>query len=429
VNYRIFDGFDGVHPGLMDGFPPATMNTDGRLWFASGDSLQMIDPRHVAMNTLPPPVHIQLVVADRKTYTPGPWLRLPRLVRDLEVDYTALSLTVPEKVHFRYRLDGRDKDWQDPGTRRQAFYTDLPPGNYTFHVIASNNDGVWNTTGDSLTFLIPPAFYQTLWFKVVLGCVVAVLVWMIYLLRLHGAKAEISSRLGERLQERERIARELHDTLLQDFQAVILRFQLVANRLVKGDPRRAEVEDGLEYADKVLAEGREHIRDIRADTKAHEGLVKSLAAYGQDLSLLWPLQFTITATGEPFELYPVVRDEMYRIGREALGNAFRHSSGSVVTVEVTYTADAFVLRICDDGKGIDVDILRDGRPGHWGINNMRERARNIGASLNFTSSPDFGTCLELKIDVALANGSRTSWFRLKRKIGAGDRERSRIAAS
>jgi signal transduction histidine kinase len=263
-----------------------------------------------------------------------------------------------------------------------------------------------------------------MWFKIVVTLAAAALLWMLYILRLRRATAELSGRLGERLQERERIARELHDTLLQDFQAVILRFQLVANRLVKGDSPReeihAQIEQGLEYGDKVLAEGREHIRDIRADTKAFDGLVESLALYGQELSHLWPIKFAITTTGKPFELYPVVRDEMYRIGREALGNAFRHSNGSEVTVEVSYTADAFIMRICDDGQGIGADILKEGRPGHWGINNMRERARIIGASINFSSLADSGTCLELKIAVELANGSGAPWFKLKRKSGVRD---------
>ena len=414
LKYRLFDSFDGVTAARATFHPSAYEGPDGKLWFVNDRNVQMIDPKTVTQNSVPPPVHIEAAVADRHSYTAQSYLRLPGHVRDLEIDYAALSFVVPEKIQFRYRLDGRDKDWQDPGTRRQAFYTDLPPGHYTFHVIAANNDGVWNTTGDSLTFFIPPSFYQTVWFKIAVTLAAAALLWMLYVLRLRSATAELSARLGERLQERERIARELHDTLLQDFQAVILRFQLVANHLVKGDPHRAEVEEGLAYADKVLAEGREHIRDIRADTKALDGFVESLGLYGQELSLSWPLKFTINATGKPFGLYPRIRDEIYRIGREAIGNAFRHSSGSEVTVEVVYTADAFIMRIRDDGEGIGADVLKEGRPGHWGINNMRERARNIGASLNFSATPGSGTCIELKIAAELANGTRTSWFRLKR---------------
>ena len=421
VRYRLFDSSAGVMPSAATFRSAASEGPDGRLWFANDHKVQMIDPKNITENNLAPPVHIESAIGDKSVYAPQRNTRFPTHLRDLEIDYTALSFTAPKNVRFRYRLDGRDNDWQSPEGRRQAVYTDLPPGHYTFHVIASNNDGVWNTTGDSLNFFIPPALYQTIWFRPLLALATAAFLWTLYVLRLRRAKAELGARLGERLQERERIARALHDTLLQDFQAVILRFQLVANRLAKGDPRRTEVEDGLEYADSVLAEGREHIRDIRADTKAHEGLVESLTIYGRELTHMWPLEFAITSTGKQFPLSPVVRDETYRIAREALGNAFRHSKGSLVTVEVSYTQEALVIRICDDGNGIGEDILRDGRPGHWGINNMRERARKIGASLSLPGLPGGGTCIELRIAVGLANGSRRSWFRLKRRRVSGKR--------
>ena len=197
-------------------------------------------------------------------------------------------------------------------------------------MIASNNDDVCNNTGDTLSFDIPPAFYQTVWFKLAWAVAFAYLLWTVYALRLRWATAEIRARLGERLQERERIARELHDTLLQDFQAAVLRIQIAASRL-KGHPARSVLDEGLDYADKALAEGRNRIRDLRTDTKNLDELSESLTIYCKELSELLPLTFSISVTGTHVEFDPLVRHEIQQIGREAIGNAFRHSQGSSIS--------------------------------------------------------------------------------------------------
>ena len=206
-HFRLFDAFDGVQPGLTSLKPQATRSPDGRLWFVNGHLLQMIDPDHLQQNTIPPPVHIEEVVADRKSYLPRKGLRLPALTRDLEIDYTALSFVAPQKVRFRYKLEGREPNWQEPGTRRQAFYSDLRPGNYSFRVAACNNDGVWNEAGATLDFSIAPAWFQTNWFRLL--CVVTgiFVVWALYQLRVRQIAKAISSRFDERLAERTRIAR------------------------------------------------------------------------------------------------------------------------------------------------------------------------------------------------------------------------------
>jgi signal transduction histidine kinase len=222
--------------------------------------------------------------------------------------------------------------------------------------------------------------------------------------------AEINSRLGERLRERERIARGLHDSLLQDIQAVILRFQLVANRLTKDDPNRAEMEGGLDYADKVLSEGRNQIRDIRADKDAVDELPKALAAYGEELAHLWPQTFRLTITGKQFQIDALVRDEIYRIGREALGNAFKHSHGSAVEVEIAYLKTGLLMRVSDDGGGIDPDVAAAGRTGHWGIINMQERAQKIRARLKICSLTTGGSQVELTIPLERAKARFRSWI-------------------
>jgi signal transduction histidine kinase/ligand-binding sensor domain-containing protein len=407
----LFDSFDGVQAAETSFTPRASESPDGKLWFVNGAVAQMIDPKTLSTNGLAPPVRIESLIADRKSYPLQQALRLPPHTHDLEIDYTGLSFVVPQKVQFRYRLEGRDKDWQTPGTRRQAFYTDLRPGQYRFHVIASNNDGVWNLSGATLEFSIAPAFYQTSWFRILLGAAAAALLLLLYSIRMRHVTANIKARLGERLNERERIARELHDTLLQDFQAVILHFQAASKRLEKGDPTRKALEQGLDYADEVLAQGRDRIQDLRADTAVSDQLSDSLARYGNQLAQARNISFSMKVTGAEDKLDPTVRDEIYRIGREALGNAFKHSNGSRVEVETIYDPATVKMRVCDDGVGIDPDMLLHGRPGHWGLSGMRERAEKVGATLSIWSRPAEGTQLELVLPVHSPDQRKSKWLR------------------
>jgi len=221
VQATVFDSSDGVRSrAFASGYrPQVAKSSDGKLWFVAEDGVRVFDPRHLPFNKLPPPVHIEQLIADRKIYNADGHLRLPPLLQDLEIDYTALSLVAPEKIRFRYKLEGRDRDWQDAGNRRQAFYTNLPPRKYRFRVAACNNSGVWNEGGDIPRFSIDPAYNQTTWFR--LSCVAAflALLWALYRLRVRYLKQQFNMRLEERVNERTRIARDFHDTLLQSFQA------------------------------------------------------------------------------------------------------------------------------------------------------------------------------------------------------------------
>ena len=228
-----FDSSDGVRGmAFIGGYRPLVAKSpDGKLWFTGVDGVSVVDPRHVPFNPLPPPVHIEQITADRKTYDPASALNgrmsLPPLTRDLEIDYTALSFVAPEKERFRYKLEGWDRDWQDVGNRRQAFYNNLPPRNFRFRVIASNNSGVWNEAGTFLDFSVAPAYYQTTWFRLSVVAAFLALLGALYQLRLRQVARQFNIRLEERVSERTRIARELHDTLLQSFQGVLLRFHTV----------------------------------------------------------------------------------------------------------------------------------------------------------------------------------------------------------
>src|SRR5262249_15043565 len=278
---------DGVrsssHPSSYS--PHLVSAVDGKLWLATPDGVTVVDPQNLPFNKLPPPVHVEQIVADRTTYDPPGRLVLRQLVRDLRIDYTALSLVTPEKVLFRYRLDRHDREWQNVGTRRQAFYSDLGPGNYRFHVIASNNSGVWNEQGESLDFSIAPAYWQTIWFRTL--CVLAFLglLWMLYQLRLRQVTRQFELGLEARVAERTRIARELHDTLLQSFHGLLLRFQTAA-RLFPTRPAEAmQVFDStLDQAEQALADGRDAVQGLRSSAIESYDLADAIKSVGEELA-------------------------------------------------------------------------------------------------------------------------------------------------
>jgi len=434
VQATVFDSSDGITAhALIGGYGPrVTRSADGRLWLVSGaqHGVSVVDPRNLHLNKLPPPVHVEQITADRKTYWQNSFAdesssrpKLPPLVRDLEIDYTALSLVAPEKNRFRVELEGWDRDWQDVGNRRQAFYNNLSSGNYRFRVAASNNSGVWNEAGTFLDFSIAPAYYQTTWFR--LSCVVAFLamLWVLYQLRLRQAMQRVRHHMQGRLVERERIARELHDTLLQSVQGLILKFDAVAKQIPRDEPARMAMDEALDRADEVMGEGRERVRSLRAGASALSNLPAAFQRVADETAPGRDATFKTIVEGNVRELNPMVLEESYSIGREALINALAHSGGLHVEVEIMYDPRQFRLRIRDDGRGVDPRILeKGGRPGHWGMQGMRERAQGMGAQLGLWSRPGSGTEVELLVPAAAAYRSgrapaKTSW--LGRHFGNG----------
>jgi signal transduction histidine kinase len=424
IQMTVFENSDGVPSNLGDtGFTPlAAKSTDGKLWFATVDGAGVIDPRQISLNTLPPPVHIEQVTADRNTYEATSQLRLPPLIRDLQVDFTALSLVAPEKVRFRYMLEGRDQDWRDAGSRRQAFYTNLPPGNYRFRVKACNNNGVWNEAGASWDFSIAPAYFQTNWFRLACGFASAALLWWLYRLRLRRIALQFNMRLEERVGERTRIAGELHDTLLQSFQGLMLRFQTVMELLpAHALEAKQALESALERADQAIREGRDAVHDLRSGTFVGADLVQAVATIGEEFTASDAnpngVRFSVVAEGKPRKLRPIPRDEIYRIAREALWNAFSHAQAHLIEAEFVYSRSTLRLRVRDDGIGIHPTVLdQGGRAGHWGLPGMHERAKRIGGQLDVWSRPGAGTEVELIIPGSIAyEPSRTgASFRLFR---------------
>jgi signal transduction histidine kinase/ligand-binding sensor domain-containing protein len=431
LTMRVFDALDGVQAGLGH-FSSSAKTPDGRLWFANGIVLQVVDPAHISDSQPPPPVRVEQIIADRRSYSPQTGLTIPPRTRDLEIDYTALRYAAPQKVRFRYKLENRDADWQEPGTRRQAFYSDLRPGSYRFHVIACNDDGVWNESGASLSFSVLPAYYQTSWFRAACGGVFLLLLWAIYEFRVRQLRQQFAIALDARVQERTRIARELHDTLLQSFQGLMLRFQTVEEMLpARPMDAKEALEGALLRADQAIGEGRDAITDIRTSTLASHDLAQSMTALMTGLNKEFAEgnggspTFRVLVEGAPRAVRPILQDEIYRIARELLRNAFRHALARNIETEITY-GESLRLRFRDDGKGIDPSVVkRGGRSGHWGLPGIRERAKQIGAQLQVWSELGAGTEVELNIpgSVAYEGSSPTrTGFRLFRKRTEQNRE-------
>ena len=431
LQHSLFDSFDGVQGADTPFTPTASEAPDGKLWFVNGTVAQVIDPKNLPTNGLAPPVHIESLIADRKSYPLLQALRLPPLTHDLEIDYTGLSFVVPQKVQFRYRLEGRDKDWQDPDTRRQAFYTDLHPGRYRFHVIASNNDGVWNSSGASLEFTIEPAFYQTWWLQTASAMLaLAVLAWVIRLRMLIMVR-NIHARLAERLDERGRIARELHDTLLQGVLSASIQLDLVEDQLPKDSPVRGLVQRVLATLRQVTEEGRMALQGLRLQDAENNDLAKAFLGVKPEYPHKDTIMFRVVAQGDARVVRPEIRNEVYRIGREAIVNAYVHSEAATIEVEIQYARTQLRLFVRDDGRGIDSSILQGGRDGHWGLSGMRERSQRIGATFKLRSRPGAGTEVELVVPGHIAfeddSGNSTSrWLSwLGREGFNGSRRKAR----
>ncbi|UNU44465.1 hypothetical protein EAO27_18440 [Sphingopyxis sp. YF1] len=403
--HRVFDFVDG----LPDRYARQSMQSlvqggDGRIWGATLAGTVWIDPAHIQANKLPPPVAIGTLIAGGVKYFDPDQVRLPAGSSSLTFGFAALSLGVPERVQIRYRLEGQDADWIDPGGRRQASYTNLGPGTYRFRVIAANEDGIWNRKGAVLEVTIPPTFLQSIWFKMLAALVLLALGAAAYLFRVRQLEARLQGRFDVRIAERERIARELHDTLLQGFQALMLQFKAGVNRLPASE--RKPLDEALARAQGVLVEGRDRVRDLRAP-RSDAGLETVLLDLARDITAGSGIDVRMASEGTPHGLHPIAFEEIERICEEAIRNVVHHSEAGTLRIDLLWGARDLKLALRDDGKGIPEDVASQGsRSGHYGLVGMRERAERIGADLTVSSRPGSGTEVVLSIPAAAAYGGR-----------------------
>jgi signal transduction histidine kinase/ligand-binding sensor domain-containing protein len=411
VGFESFGLLDGLAAELRGPLasPSAVQTTDGRIWFATTRGVAWINPnpKRVVRNTVPPPVLIESVTADGKKYNHSTFLNLPPRTANLQIVYTATSLAIPERVRFRYKLEGQDQDWQEPGTRREAAYTNLDTGSYRFHVIACNNDGVWNETGASLEFFVRPAYYQTTWFRTLCVGAFLGLLWALYQLRIRQLHQKFAMVVEARVEERTRIARELHDTVLQSLHGLLMSFQRAANLLPdKPVEAKQRLETAIDQAAQAITEGREAVQGLRSSTVVTNDLAVAIQNLGEELAAQQtspdaPL-FDVAVEGTPRDLNPILRDDVYRIAGEALRNGFHHAQARRIEVEIQYDKNYLRLRIRDNGKGVASEVFNGGRSGHWGLQGMRERAKLLGGQLEVWSELGSGTEIQLSIPASIA---------------------------
>jgi signal transduction histidine kinase len=347
-------------------------------------------------------------------------VRIPASPKRITLTYTGLSLRDPERVRFRYFLESFDRTWSEPVATREAVYTNLDAGFYRFRVVASNSDSLWNGSETSLQFEIEPLFWQTGWFRITCLALILLSVWSVHRYRLYHLTQQFNLRLEERVNERTRIARDLHDTLLQSFHGLLLRFQ-TASELYPTRPAEAKqtLDSAIEQAAQAITEGRDAVQGLRSSTVVTNDLALAINTLGEELvggeTNPNAAEFHVEVEGTPRDLHAILRDEVYRIAGEALRNAFRHSEARRIEVEIRYDERQFRLQVRDDGKGIDSKLLNDDeRPGHYGMRGMRERAKLLGGKITVWSELDSGTEVEFSIPAANAyatpDGRKRSWL-------------------
>jgi ligand-binding sensor domain-containing protein/two-component sensor histidine kinase len=384
------------------GHPAAWKLVDGTMWFATLKGIAALDPEHLSRNIVPPPVAIdEVLIDDQPVNDPatGPLTVAPGM-RRFEFRYAGMSFIAPQKVRFRYRLDGFDHDWVDAGTRRTAYYTNLPPGSYSFHVLASNNDGVWNETGASLNFRLMPHFYQTLWFYLAIALGLAMLVYAIY----HWRLRQVELRYDAVLSERGRIAREIHDTLAQSLVGISVQLELV-NRLLASsvDSARTQLDHARNLVRGSLTEARSSIWDLRSQAAETEDFATRLGRMAATATERSDPKIRVNSkvSGTYHPLAPKTEAELLRIAQEAVTNAVRHARPSHIAIELRFSARDLEMTIQDDGCGFDGQPhpQSSGPEGHFGLTGMRERTAEIGGTLEIDSAPGKGTRVTANVPV------------------------------
>jgi signal transduction histidine kinase/ligand-binding sensor domain-containing protein len=399
LNPIVYGTADGMRTRECSGggHPSAWRDREGRMWFSTIKGVAMIDPRVVARNEQPPPVAIEQALFDGEAAVPTARTELPPGTSRFDFHYAGLSFVAPEKVRYRYKLEGFDKDWVEGGDRRAAYYTNLSSGDYRFLVVACNNDGVWSQTPAAFAFTLRPHFYRTYWFYTLCVAGLALLAWQLYALRLR----QVRARFAAVLQERNRIARELHDNLAQEILGVSVQLEIVT-RLLNSSPdaARSHLDRARSLVRSSMAEARRYVWDLRSQSLDDRDLPAALAEMTRRLTAESGVhtQFEVGGTLRP--LPKQVENNLLRIGQEAVNNAVRHAGANNISVRLVFDATSVRLNVKDDGRGFDPEASgSNGAGGHFGILGMRERAREMGGEVRVGSRPGEGCEVEVNVPV------------------------------
>ncbi len=374
----------------------------GRIWFSMNRGLSFVDPAQEAGSSAPALVHIEGITADGSAIRLQSGMRIEAGHQRFTISYAGLSLSAPERIRFRYRLDSFDRDWSEPVAEHEATYTNLDAGAYRFRVMASNSDGLWNSAESAMQFEIDPVFWQTWWFRLSGVLVIGLAILMFFRLRVIRLTRQMNMRFEERLAERTRIAQELHDTLLQGFLSASMQLHVANDYLGVDSPAKPLVGRVLGLMDRVIEEGRNAVRGLRSSKMRSPDLEQAFSQIRQEFPVQPQIGFRVIVEGTPRPLRPVIRDEVYLIGHEALSNAFRHAHASDIEVELEYEASHLRVLVRDNGGGIDPAVVRSGRDGHWGLSGMKERSERIGGKLRVLSRAVAGTEVELSVPGQIA---------------------------
>jgi ligand-binding sensor domain-containing protein/signal transduction histidine kinase len=442
VDVREFDRTDGLES--TEGVKRSrsvVSDSAGRIWLSLSSGISVVDPSRVAPGSALAIPHIEGLSVDGSPVNVQDMIHIPASPRRITFTYTGLSLATPGRVRFKYFLEGFDRSWSEPVATREAVYTNLGAHSYRFRVLASNSEGLWSESEATVRFEVEPTVWQTWWFRTGTAALILLLAWCAYLYRLRQLAKEFSIRLEERVDERTRVARELHDTLLQSFHGLLLRFQAATN-LLPERPEKAKqnFESAIDQAAKAITESRDAVQGLRSSTVASNDLALAVSTLGEELASAETnpnaAELEVQVEGTPQSLHPILRDEIYRIAGEAVRNAFKHAQAERIEVEIRYDERELRVRVRDDGKGIDAKYLsEDERPGHYGLRGMRERAKLLGGKLAVWSELDSGTEVELRIPASRAyetsTNRRRSWLaeKLTGKLMEKDTEKDTEAKS
>jgi len=400
IVYDKTDGLPTIDCG--GGTQPAGWRArDGRLWFPTGRGVAIVDPTRIPLNTEPPPVHIEEVLYDR-VHLGGPTsATLPAGSKTVEFHYTATLFAKPERSRFRYRLEPFDADWVEAGTRRVAYYTALRPGRYRFHVTASNESGVWNTTGAAYELRVAPFFYETPAFYALGVALTALVGWGAYRLRV----GQIEARYAAVLSERGRIARELHDTIAQGFTGVSMQLEAASAKL-SGVPDDAR--DNLDRARLLvrssLNDARRSVRALRPHLLESGDLAASLRAVVSQLTEGTELRATVQVRGSRRRLPPEIEDGLFRVGQEAMTNAVRHAGCRSIAIDLHVANGVATLTVRDDGAGFEPTATAQGS----GLTGMIERLERLGGTVRIESGVGTGTHVVAVVPVRRSRTEETA---------------------